>query len=164
MNRPDVRAAAFVAESAEIYGDVKAGKGSSIWYNATVRTEMQPVRIGERTNVQDNAVIHTSPKYDTIIGNGVTIGHSAVVHGCHVGDNVLIGIGAIVMDGAVIGEDCIIGAGTLIPPGKKIEPRSVMVGNPCKKLRDATEEDMAYIRRNAAEYEEVSAMHRKGLQ
>ena len=104
----------YIAEGAVVKGNVQMGEDVSIWYNATVRGDSAEIKIGDRTNVQDNAVIHVDTHYPTTIGNGVTIGHGAIVHGCTVGDNTLIGMGAIVLNGASIGENCIIGAGTLV--------------------------------------------------
>ena len=110
----------YIAEGAVVKGNVQMGEDVSIWYNATVRGDSAEIKIGDRTNVQDNAVIHVDTHYPTTIGNGVTIGHGAIVHGCTVGDNTLIGMGAIVLNGASIGENCIIGAGALVTQNTNI--------------------------------------------
>ena len=114
----------YIAEGAVVKGNVQMGEDVSIWYNATVRGDSAEIKIGDRTNVQDNAVIHVDTHYPTTIGNGVTIGHGAIVHGCTVGDNTLIGMGAIVLNGASIGENCIIGAGALVTQNTKSSAHS----------------------------------------
>lgn len=142
----------FSVFSAEIIGDVRIGEDSGVWYHATVRGDKAPVRIGRRSNVQDNAVIHVSEGHPTIVGDGVTIGHGAIVHGCTVGDNVLVGMGAIILDGAKIGNDTIIAAGALVTQGKEIPPRSLVIGTPGKVVRQLTREEIKSIKDNAQEY------------
>ena len=142
----------FVADGAKIIGDVEIGKGSSVWFNAVIRADSNKVKIGENSNVQDNAVIHTSKGFGVQIGDNVTIGHGAIVHGCTVKNNVMIGMGAIVLDGAVIEEDCIIGAGTLVTQGKVIPKGSLAFGNPMKIVRELTEQEIRSITDNATAY------------
>ena len=125
----------YIAEGAVVKGKVQMGQDVSIWYNATVRGDSAEIRIGDQTNVQDNAVIHVDTHYTTTIGNGVTIGHGAIVHGCTVGDNTLIGMGAIVLNGACIGNNCIIGAGALVTQNTNIPAGSLAFGNPAKVIR-----------------------------
>ena len=137
-----------ILEGARVVGNVRMGPHCSVWYNAVVRGE-QDVVIGRDTNVQDNAVIHVSEGHPVRIGDGVSIGHGAIVHGCTVGDNTLIGMGAIVLDGAVIGRDCIIGAGALVTQGMVIPDGSVAFGSPARVRRAMTEEDIAHNRHNA---------------
>ncbi len=146
----------FVHERAYLAGRVRLGKGASVWCGACVRGDIAPVVVGRNTNIQDNATVHVGAGHPAVLGEGVTVGHNAVVHGCTVGNNVLIGMHATVLDGAVIGENCIIGAGTLIPQRKVIPPGSVVFGNPFRILRTATEADLAAIRENAEAYRRLA--------
>lgn len=142
----------FIADGAKIIGDVEIGKNSSVWFNAVIRADSDKIKIGENSNVQDNAVIHTSEGFGVQIGDNVTIGHGAIIHGCTVKDNVMIGMGAIVLNGAVIEENSIIGAGALITQGKVIPSGSLAFGNPCKIVRQLTDEEISSISRNAKSY------------
>lgn len=149
----------YMAEGAQIVGDVTIGEGSSVWYNAVIRGDSNPITIGENTNVQDNAVLHTSHSHTLSIGDNVTIGHGAIVHGCTIGNQVLIGMGAIILDGAIVEENCIIGAGALVTQNKVIPSGSLVFGNPAKVMREITEEEKAAILENANQYsDEASAM------
>jgi carbonic anhydrase/acetyltransferase-like protein (isoleucine patch superfamily) len=142
----------FIADGAKVVGNVEIGKNSSVWFNAVIRADSDKVKIGENSNVQDNAVIHTSEGFGVQIGDNVTIGHGAIIHGCTVKDNVMIGMGAIVLNGAVIEENAIIGAGALITQGKVIPSGSLAFGNPCKIVRQLTDEEISSISRNAKSY------------
>lgn len=143
----------FIADSASVIGDVTLGAGSSIWFNATVRGDVNWIRIGSETSIQDNAVVHvTNRTAPTTIGNRVTVGHSAVVHGCTVHDRVLIGIGSIILDFAEIGSDSIVGAGALITSGIKIPERSLVLGSPARVVRELTDEEVATVSRYADNY------------
>ena len=142
----------YIADGAIVKGNVKMGKDTSVWYNATVRGDSNSITIGDETNIQDNAVIHVEDTHSVTIGNGVTIGHGAIVHGCTVGDNSLIGMGAIILNGAVIGRDCIIGAGALVTQNTNIPDGSLAFGNPAKVIRPVTEEQKAANRANALKY------------
>ena len=142
----------YLAEGARIVGDVEIGAGSSVWYNAVIRGDSNHLVIGENTNVQDNAVLHTSYSHALTIGDNVTIGHGAIVHGCTIGNNVLIGMGAIILDGAVIEDNCIIGAGGLVTQNKVIPEGTLSFGNPSKVLRKLTEKEKLSILENAKEY------------
>ena len=134
----------FIAPNATIVGDVIAGDDCSFWFNAVVRGDVNSIRMGNKVNVQDGAVIHaTFQKTKAIIGNNVSIGHNAIVHGCQLHDNVLIGMGAIVMDNAVVGSNSIIAAGAVVLEGTIIEPGSVYAGVPAKKLKDVSQEQMS---------------------
>lgn len=144
----------YIAEGAKIIGDVEMGEGSSVWYNAVIRGDSNPIVIGKNTNVQDNAVLHVSHSHALSIGDNVTIGHGAIVHGCTIGNNVLIGMGAIVLDGAVIEDYCIIGAGALVTQNKIISSGSLAFGNPAKVMRQISEEEKRSIVENAREYAE----------
>lgn len=131
----------FIAPNATIAGDVVMGNDCSIWFNAVLRGDVNSIRIGNKVNVQDGAIIHcTYQKTKTIIGNNVSIGHNAIVHGCTVHDNVLIGMGAIVMDNAEIGSNTIIAAGAVVLEGTKVEPGSIYAGIPAKKVKDISPE------------------------
>lgn len=150
---PVVDESNFVAESAVLIGDVRLGRKSSIWYNATVRGDVNWIRIGEASNVQDNAVVHvTHGSAPTHIGNYVTIGHSAVVHGCTIHDNVLVGIGAVILDHAVIGEGSLIGARSLVTGGTEIPPGSLVIGSPARVVRELSDDEIASLHQNALNY------------
>lgn len=143
---------AFVAHNAVVIGDVHVGSESSIWFGVVIRGEWEQVRIGARTNVQDGCVVHADPGFPCRIGDGVTVGHRTIVHSAQVDDNVLIGMGAIILNGAVIGEECIIGAGAIITEGKEVPPRSLVLGVPARVVRELTDEEVAAIRMSAARY------------
>ncbi len=143
----------FVAPNASVIGDVVIGEDSSIWFGAVVRGDAFPIRIGARTNVQDNAVVHiTGGKAATSIGDDVTVGHLALVHGCTVGNRCLVGMGSIVLDGAVIEDECLIAAGALVPPGMRVPTRSLVMGRPGKVVRLLGDADLEHIREAAAVY------------
>lgn len=144
----------FVERSAAVIGDVEIGAGSSVWFNAVIRGDVHRIRIGRRTNIQDGSVVHvTLGKWATAIGNDVTVGHRAVIHGATVGDHCLIGMGAIVLDGAELGEFVLIGAGALVPPGMKVPPRSLVVGVPGKVVRELKDSDIEMMIHQSKEYE-----------
>ena len=147
----------FIAPDAVVSGDVELSEDVSIWHHATVRGDRAAIKIGKGSNVQDNCVIHVGSGYPVTIGENVTIGHSAVVHGCTVGDNSLIGMGAILMNGCRIGKNCIIGAGAIITGGKEIPDNSLVVGNPGKILRQVTEAEVEENLKNARLYVEEAA-------
>jgi len=149
---PDIGKGCFVAENASVIGRVKMGRDSSVWFGSVIRGDVAGITIGERTNVQDLAVLHVETLYDLAVGDDVTIGHRAVVHGCTVRDRVLVGMGAIIMNGAVIGEDSIVGAGAIVTEGAVIPPRSLVLGVPAKLKRELTEDEVASILRNAEHY------------
>ena len=143
---PQVADTAFVAPGAQIIGDVHIGAHSSVWFNCVLRGDCYFIRIGENSNIQDNTVIHvTQGRFGTVIGSFVTVGHSAVLHGCTVKDRCLIGIGAIVLDDVTIGEESFIAAGSLVTPGTVIPPRSMVMGAPAKVRRAVTDEEVARI-------------------
>jgi carbonic anhydrase/acetyltransferase-like protein (isoleucine patch superfamily) len=143
----------FIAESAVVAGDVHVGDESSIWFGAVVRGDCFPIRIGARTNLQDNVVVHVlADKAPTIIGDEVTIGHAAVVHGCTIGHRCLIGMGSIVLDGAVLGDDSLLAAGSLVTPASVFPSRSVIVGRPARVVRPVNDDDLQRIREGADNY------------
>jgi carbonic anhydrase/acetyltransferase-like protein (isoleucine patch superfamily) len=138
---PRIGTDVFIAPNATIVGDVTMGEGCSVWFNAVIRGDVNAIQIGDKVNIQDNAVIHcTYEKHATTIGNNVSIGHSAIVHGCKVEDDVLIGMGAIVMDGAVIGSNSIVAAGAVVLEGTIVPPGSIFAGVPAKKVKDISPE------------------------
>lgn len=143
----------FFAENATLTGDVVLGDHCTVWYNAVIRGDVNSIRIGNCTNIQDGVVIHaTYQTHATAIGNNVSIGHNAIVHGCTIEDNVLIGMGSIVMDGCVVESDSIVAAGAVVPPGTRIEKGSLYAGVPAKKIKDITEVQRNLIARTANNY------------
>lgn len=151
----------FIAPSADVIGDVRLGKGASIWFNCTVRGDVNWIEIGEASNVQDNTVIHvTNRTAPTKIGDRVTIGHAAVIHGCTIEDDVLIGMGAMILDHAVIGHDSIVGAKALVTMRTVVPPRSLVLGQPAKVIRELTDEEVASIRTFSENYLKYSAIYR----
>ena len=151
--RPTLGRDVFVAEGASVIGDVHLGDEASIWFGVVARGDYSSIRVGARTNVQDNTVVHISTgRNRTLIGDDVTIGHSAVIHGCTIGDRCLVGMGAIVLDDAVVGEDSFVAAGSLVTPGTVIPPRSFVVGRPGRVVRPVSDRDLAWIRGAAASY------------
>jgi carbonic anhydrase/acetyltransferase-like protein (isoleucine patch superfamily) len=152
---PRVDPSAYVQQSAQVVGDVAIGAQSSVWFNAVIRGDVHHIRIGRRTNIQDNATVHaTTDRWPTLIGNEVTVGHGVILHGCTIADRCLIGMGAIVMDGVELGELCMIGAGTLVPPGMKIPERRLVVGSPARIMRVLRPDEIEQIQRSAENYVE----------
>ncbi len=151
--RPTLGTDVFIADSASVIGDVHLGDGASVWFGAVLRGDYYPIRVGARSNLQDNVVVHiTAGHASTSIGDDVTVGHSAVIHGCTIGSRVLVGMGSIVLDGAVIGEDSFVAAGSLVTPRTVIPPRSFVLGRPAKALRTVRPEDTAAIHDGASLY------------
>ena len=144
----------FIADGAKVIESVEMGEGCGVWFNAVIRGDSNEIKIGKGTNIQDNAVIHTSKSFGVQIGDNVTIGHGAIVHGCTIGNNVMIGMGAIVLDGAIIEDNCIIGAGALVTQGKRIPSGSLAFGNPAKVVRQLSEDEIRSITENAESYVE----------
>jgi carbonic anhydrase/acetyltransferase-like protein (isoleucine patch superfamily) len=141
---------------------VEIGPGSSVWFGAVVRGDVNHIRIGARTNLQDHTVVHvTGGTHPTIVGDDVTLGHRVTLHGCTVKDRCLVGIGAVVMDGAVVGEDAMVGAGSLVPPGMVVPPGMLALGSPAKVKRELTREEIAYFRTSAAHYAAYAEQYRR---
>lgn len=163
MAKPHISESAFIAETASICGNVFVGENCSVYFNATLRGDRKEILVGDGSNIQDNCVIHASPVYPVHIGRDVSIGHGAIIHGCTIGDNVLVGMGAIIMNDVEIGENCMIGAGTLLTQHKKIPPNSLVMGVPGKVVRELTGEDVAKISHNAEHYRCMSAEHKAGV-
>src|ERR1700761_9591767 len=150
---PTVHETCFIAPNAAITGDTHIGTHSSIWYNVSIRGDVMPIRIGEGSNVQDNAVIHvTQDKFGTTIGNHVTIGHGAIVHACTIGDYSLIGMGAIVLDGAVVEPHAFVAAGSIVTPGKIVPSGYMWMGAPGKAVRELTDEEKTYLKWSGPHY------------
>ena len=150
---PKVHASAYIDDSAQVVGEVELGADSSVWMNVVIRGDVNKITIGQRSNVQDCSVVHVMQgTHPTTIGDDVTIGHSAVVHGCTIANRVLIGMGAIVLNGAQIGEDSIIAAGTLVTEGMVVPPRSMVMGSPGKVRRPLSDEEVASILDYSANY------------
>ncbi|HEY7473459.1 MAG TPA: gamma carbonic anhydrase family protein [Vicinamibacterales bacterium] len=150
---PVVHPTAYVDASAQVIGDVEIGAESSVWMNAVVRGDVNTIRIGDRSNIQDGTVVHVMhDTHPTRVGDDVTIGHAAIVHGCTIGNRVLIGMGATLLNGAVIGDDSIVAAGTLVTEGFVVPPRSLVMGSPGKIRKTLADEDVAAILEYAANY------------
>jgi carbonic anhydrase/acetyltransferase-like protein (isoleucine patch superfamily) len=149
----------FIADTARVFGRVKLGDEVSIWFGSVIRADGDDITIGNRSNVQDNAVIHVDPGFPTTIGNECTIGHGAVVHGAALADHVLVGIHATVLNGARIGEYCIIGAGALVPEGMVIPPFSLVMGIPAKVVRTLSDEQKIKVEKNAGSYVALSKIY-----
>lgn len=142
----------WIAPTAAVIGKVKLGKKASVWWHAVLRGDNEPITIGEGTNIQDGTVIHTDPGFPVVIGERVTVGHMAMIHGCTIGDGSLIGINAVVLNGAKVGKNCLIGAGALVMEGKEIPDNSLAVGSPARVIRQITPENIARMQQGAENY------------
>ncbi len=159
---PKIAANVFIAENATIIGDVEIAEGASIWYGAVLRGDVGPIRIGKGSNVQDVACVHmTTDLSSAIIGDGVVVGHGAIIHGAIVGNGVLVGMGSILLDNAEIGDESIIGAGAFVPARLKVPARSLVFGSPASVKRPLKPEEIASIAKGAQEYEHLAAKFRE---
>ena len=158
---PRIHPSAFVHDSAELIGRVIIRKNASIWPMVVLRGDIEPITIGEASNVQDGCLFHTSRGIPVTLGRGVTVGHGAIIHGARVGDYCLIGMGAILLDGCVIGRECLIGAGALISEGMKVPPRSLVLGVPGRVKRALKKEELRSLRKRASDYVNYARQHRK---
>jgi len=158
---PNIDSEAFVAPTAVVVGAVTMGPRSSIWYSAVARADFETIEIGADSNVQDGCTLHSDPGFPLVLGRGVTVGHRVVLHGARVDDDVLVGMGSVVMNGAHIGSGSIVAAGAVVTPGTVVPPSSVVAGVPAKVVRQATDDDLAHIRANAASYYDRLASARK---
>jgi carbonic anhydrase/acetyltransferase-like protein (isoleucine patch superfamily) len=154
--KPNLDNELYIAETAVIIGDVTLKKNTNIWFGAVIRGDEAPVIIGENTNIQENCVIHVDYGNNVIIGDGCTIGHGAIIHGCNIKNNVLVGMGAIILNGAKIGNDTIIGAGSLITQNKEFEDGVLILGNPAKVVRRLTEEEIEENKKSCLHYLKLS--------
>lgn len=153
---PVLGSGCWVASTANVVGDVRMGENANVWFGATIRGDNEPILIGARTNVQDNAVLHSDPGSPLSIGRACTIGHQAIVHGCTIGDNTLIGMGSIVLNGAVIGSNCLIGAGAVVTEGKVIPDGSLVLGTPGRVVRMLSDAEIENVAGSARHYVENS--------
>jgi len=153
----------WIAPSASVIGDVRLGDGASVWFNAVIRADNEPLTIGADSNIQDGAVLHSDPGCPLVIGDGVTVGHKAMLHGCRIGDNSLIGINAVVLNRAQIGRNTIVGAGALVPEGKVFPDGVLLLGSPARVVRELTEAQISGLRLSAAHYVANAARFRDGL-
>ncbi|WP_150271097.1 gamma carbonic anhydrase family protein [Paenibacillus tepidiphilus] len=149
---PRLHESVYVGEGAKLVGDVQIGKDSSIWFNAVLRGDLAPVIIGERCNIQDGTVGHVAEGLPLLLGDGISVGHSAIIHGCRIGSGTLIGMGAIVLNGAEIGEYALIGAGSVVTENKAIPPYTLALGTPAKVIRELTEQDLQRMARTCDSY------------
>lgn len=149
---PQIDPSCYIADSAQIIGKVRLASQASVWFNATLRGDNEAITIGENSNVQENCVLHTDPGMPLTIGNNVTVGHQAMLHGCTIGDGALIGIQAVVLNGAKIGRNCLVGAGALVTEGKEFPDNSMILGSPAKAVRQLDEGAIARIRAGADAY------------
>jgi|SRR6185436_18141384 len=161
--RPETDGPHWIADSATVLGRVKLKRNASVWFNAVLRGDNDPIVVGENSNVQDGSVLHTDIGNPTIIGDNCTIGHMVMLHGCTIGDNTLIGIGSIILNGAKIGKNCLIGANTLITEGKVIPDGSMVMGAPGKVVRELNEQQVGMITFSAHHYVENWQRYAKGL-
>jgi carbonic anhydrase/acetyltransferase-like protein (isoleucine patch superfamily) len=160
---PSIDPTAWLAPSADLIGDVHLGARASVWFGAVIRADNTPIILGEESNFQDGAIGHSDPGAPLTIGARVTVGHQAILHGCTVEDEALIGMGARILNGAVIGSQCIVGAGALVTEGKMFEPRSLIVGSPARAVRALSDEQVAMLRMSAAHYAEKAAAYSRDL-
>ena len=154
---PAVGGALFVAWNAEVAGSVTLAADTSVWFSATLRGDIEPITVGRGSNVQDGAVLHVDFGLPCVVGEGVTIGHRAILHGCTVGDDCLIGMGAVILSGAVIGKESVVGAGALVTEGKSFPPRSLIIGSPAKAVRTLDDAAIEKVRENGRVYVRLAA-------
>ncbi|PYS90756.1 MAG: gamma carbonic anhydrase family protein [Acidobacteria bacterium] len=153
---PHIHPSVYVADNATIIGDVEVGEDSSVWFGSVVRGDVNYIRIGARTNIQDMTMVHVSSKtHATVLEDEITVGHRVTLHGCHVESRCLIGIGAILLDGVRVGAESLVAAGSLLTPGTQIPPRSFVMGSPAKVKRELTEDELAYLNRSWRNYVEL---------
>ena len=160
---PDIADSAWVADNAQVIGDVHMAADSSVWFSSVVRGDTATIRIGEGTNIQDGSVLHADVGIPLTIGKHVTVGHMVQLHGCTIGDESLIGIGAIVLNGAKIGKNCLVGAGSLVTEGKEFPDGSMILGTPAKVVRQLTPEQIEGLRRSAQHYVNNKNRFKAGL-
>lgn len=161
--RPQCASGVWIAESAQVIGDIHLGNNVSVWFNAVIRADNESMHIGDNTNIQDAAVLHSDAGSPLIIGSNVTVGHQVMLHGCTVGDGSLIGIGAVVLNGAKIGKNCLVGAGALVTEGKDFPDGSLIVGSPAVAKRELSPEQIKGLHTSAANYVENARRFSQGL-
>ncbi len=158
---PQVHASAFVAPGADIVGAVSIGEEAGIWYQCVLRGDINRIRIGARTNIQDGTIIHVSDDFPAVVGEAVSVGHRAIIHACEIGDETLVGMGSIIMDGAVIGPRCIIGAAALVTKGMRVPEGSMVMGSPARIIRALTPEERRQNTALAAKYVKIARRYRE---
>jgi carbonic anhydrase/acetyltransferase-like protein (isoleucine patch superfamily) len=161
--KPNVHDSVFLAPGSRVIGEVTIGKESTVWFNAVLRGDEGAIAIGDKTSIQDNVTCHLYEGFPLYIGDEVTVGHNAILHGCQIHNRCIIGMGSTILDGAVIGEETIIGANTLIPSGKKIPPRSLVVGSPGKVVRELSEKDLELIQLSIDTYVQKGKEYKQNL-
>ena len=161
--RPQIDDTAYVADGAQVIGNVILGSRTSVWFNAVLRGDTEQISIGSGTNVQDGAILHADPGFPCTVGTGVVVGHGAILHGCQIGDDCLIGMGAVVLNGARVSPGSIVAAGAIVPEGKEFPPRSLIIGVPAKVVRDTTAEDLEQIAAGARHYQERADFYKAEL-
>lgn len=162
-HRPEIPASAFVADNATVIGKVTLGENASVWFGATLRGDNELIRIGADSNIQEGAVLHTDLGFPLSVGDRVTVGHLAMLHGCTIGNEALIGIQAVILNGAIIGPRCLVGAGALVTEGKRFEEGSLIVGAPARVLRPLTDAELRALQDSAAHYVRRQAYFRQQL-
>ena len=160
---PDIAPDAFVAPTATVIGKVTLKSRASVWFGAVIRGDNEPITIGESSNIQEGAVLHTDPGVPLTIGERVTVGHQAMLHGCTIGDGSLVGIQAVILNGAVIGKNCLVGAGAVVTERKTFPDRSLILGSPAKVVRELTDETIAGLEASAASYADRQAQYAREL-
>jgi len=160
---PRIHDTAYVADSAEVIGNVELAEGASIWFGAILRGDNDVMTIGKNSNVQDGSMLHSDPGFPLTLGENVTIGHQVMLHGCTIGDGSLVGIKAVVLNGARIGKNCLVGAGALVTEGKEFPDGSMIIGSPAKVVRELTPEQIAGVSRAAKHYVDNAKRYRSGL-
>lgn len=158
---PKIDKTCYISESVDIIGEVTIERDVNIWFGSRLRGDMNKINIGENTNIQENSVIHVDFDYETNIGKNVTIGHGAIIHGCNISDNVLVGMGSIILNGAKIGKNSIIGAGSLVTQGKEFEDGVLIMGSPAKVIRKLSEDEIEKIKVSAMNYVKISKEYLK---
>lgn len=161
--QPRIHASAWVADNAQVIGDVVLSEDSSVWFGVVIRGDTETITVGKGTNVQDNSVLHADHGMPLVIGENVTVGHQVMLHGCTVGDGSLIGIQAVVLNGAKIGKNCLVGAGALVTEGKEFPDGSLIMGSPAKAVRQLSEEQMEGLKMSARRYVENARRYKAGL-
>jgi carbonic anhydrase/acetyltransferase-like protein (isoleucine patch superfamily) len=157
---PVIPGSAFIADTATVIGDVEIGEDASVWFGAVIRGDVNYIRIGARTNIQDMTMIHVSSKtHATVLEDEITVGHRVTLHGCHVESRCLIGIGAIVMDAVRVGNNSLVGAGSLLTPGTQVPPRSLVLGSPARVKRELTDDELAHLDRSWRNYVELKSKY-----
>ncbi len=160
---PSIHASAWVADNAQVLGNVSLAEDSSVWFGVVIRGDNETITVGRGSNIQDNSVLHTDRGLPLLVGENVTVGHQVMLHGCTVGDNSLIGIGAVVLNGAKIGKNCLVGAGSLVTEGKEFPDGSMILGSPAKAVRQLTPEQIEGLKMSAKHYVDNARRYKTGL-